>query len=511
MSSSDLPEDHDALASELQQLFQQGFDVPRILCAFIDDTRALLSIVDESGHVVFASKQHTQLAGLAADRSELISANDLFPRFIERRFNSPWHRLALDDELSEWELSAPDRQGHIHVYQVRHHLIQKQGDEQRYLLTVGTEVSNDIPTDESRLQAQKQQLHYLGFYDPITGLANRSLFYDRFQKSLAQAKRSENNLVLLLLDLNRARLGSDEFAIALENIVQAEDIDITIEKIQAGLAKPLLIDGHELQCTASVGVSIFPKDGDTIDQLLKCADGAMSKAKAEGKTDAQFYFKSDQQESINYLLIENDLKRAIETDELALHYQPQIDFSQGINLGKVAVNLSPRQFRQESFDKIVAQTISDCKLEPHLLEFELTESSAMENAGETIQLLHDLTARGFSIAIDDFGTGYSSLAYLKRFPINKLKIDRSFVKDVDADEVDAAIAQSIIGLAHNMGLQVIAEGVERISQAEWLLGRGCDQVQGYYYAKPMSDVDLMAFIYDEGMAKVYKDFVQVFT
>lgn len=594
MSSQGKPEQKNNLEADLAALSVEGFDLSRVLLALVSELPLLVSIVDEQGAVVFASPRHNDLSGVSTQRAHLHSADDLFPAFVNERFPGSWVDLALKGDLSEWDLSVPDHEGNVFVYKVKHYTIAKKKDKRPYLLTIGAEASSAELVNERLVKAQKQQLNFLSFHDPITGLANRSLFYDRIQKSLSRAKRSQNNLVMLLLDLNRfkklndslghdagdvylkhvarslseslrdtdtvARLGSDEFAIALENIVRPEDIDSIVGKIQEGLAKSIFINGHEVHCSASIGVSLFPKDGDSIDQLLKCADLAMSLAKESGKLGAQFYYKTDEKDSINYLLLENDLKRAIEKDELDVHYQPQIDIQsgrisgvealvrwphhergmispmefiplaeetgliiplgewvlnracrdfkawlkQGINFGKVAVNLSARQFRQENFREVVAQTIATHKIQPNRIEFELTESSAMENAGETIQLLNELANSGFSIAIDDFGTGYSSMAYLKRFPINKLKIDRSFVKDIDSDEVDAAIAKSIIGLGHNMGLQVIAEGVERNSQALWLLGRGCDQVQGYYYAKPMSNSDLLAFVNDKSIAKIEK-------
>jgi diguanylate cyclase (GGDEF)-like protein len=599
MSARAKENQHNLLSTELDALADRGFDLSKVLLAFVSDLPVLASIVDQDGNVIFASPGHTNLVGVPDTRDAIEIADDLFPDFVNDRFSDSWYELAFSEQLQHWDLSITNRQGHTHTFEVRHYEIERYKDSQRYLLTIASEALSEELVNERVLKAQKQQLNYASFHDPITGLANRSLFYDRIQKSLSRAKRSRNNLVLLLLDLNRfkklndslghdagdlylkhvarcltdslrdtdtvARLGSDEFAIALENIVKPEDIDRIINKIQQGLAESVVIGGHEVHCSASIGVSLFPKDGQSIDQLLTCADTAMSLAKKTGKVGAQFYYKSDERDSINYLLVENDLKRAIDSDELDLHYQPQIDIHSGrisgvealvrwqhrergmispmefiplaeetglivplgewvlnrackdfknwmkndIFLGKVAVNLSARQFRQENFQDVLNDTVHSHNLDPKWVEFELTESSAMENAGETIQLLSELASRGFSLAIDDFGTGYSSMAYLKRFPINKLKIDRSFVKDVDSDEVDAAIAKSIIGLAHNMGLQVIAEGVERNSQALWLLGRGCDQVQGYYYAKPMSETDLLAYIRNHKIAKIEKDGVYV--
>jgi EAL domain-containing protein (putative c-di-GMP-specific phosphodiesterase class I) len=172
----------------------------------------------------------------------------------------------------------------------------------------------------------------------------------------------------------------------------------------------------------------------------------------------------------------------------------------GLHLGKIAVNLSTRQFRQEHFEQSVMEVLNRTRLAPQYLELEITESSAMENAAETINMLRCLNQMGLSLAIDDFGTGYSSLAYLKKFPIQKLKIDRSFINDIDVDDSDSVIAKSIIDLAHNMSLQVIAEGVERATQSRWLIDKGCDLVQGFYYSRPLSEEKLMELIEDETKA-----------
>jgi len=276
--------------------------------------------------------------------------------------------------------------------------------------------------------------------------------------------------------------------------------------------------------------------------LLKNADIAMYKAKEAGKNNFKFYTEGMNASAVNFLLLENDLRRAIETDQLMLYFQPQFDLQteslmgmealvrwdhpdrgiispahfiplaeetglivalgdwvlrascaqqkiwldQGKYTRRVAVNLSPRQFREQNFPQRVAEILAAVDLPAQYLELEITESSAMEHAGETINMMNELNSMGLSLAIDDFGTGYSSLAYLRRFPIQKLKIDRSFISDVAVDQNDAAIAKSIISLAHNMSLSVVAEGVENSDQAKWLRERGCDMAQGFLFAKPMS-------------------------
>ena len=402
------------------------------------------------------------------------------------------------------------------------------------------------------------------------------MFYDRIYHGLARARRANSKVALMLLDIDRfknindslghdagdlmlkaiatrlnegvrdmdtvARLGGDEFVVVLEGVHDLEDVMFVANKLLVTLARPIEISGHEITSTVSIGVSIFPNDGDVTDELLKHADIAMYKAKEAGKNNCQFYTKGMNATAVNYLLLENDLRRALELNQFTLHYQPQIDLKTGHlmgvealvrwkhpdrglvspahfiplaeetglivpigewvlreacrqqklwldagkKVGKVAVNLSPRQFRQKNFPGKVEAILRETQLAAEYLELEITESCAMEHAGETINQLNQLNQMGMYLAIDDFGTGYSSLAYLQRFPIQKLKIDRSFVNDIHDDMNDAAITKTIIGLAHSMQLRVVAEGVETQNQADWLRQCGCDQAQGFLYAKPMS-------------------------
>lgn len=425
----------------------------------------------------------------------------------------------------------------------------------------------------------------MNYHDPLTGLANRTLFYDRANKTLARSRREASSFAILLLDLNGfskvidligrdggdrylralarnfledlrdtdtiARFGSDEFVVILENISDTDDIQTIAEKLLESVNAPVTIDGQECICSASIGVSIFPDDGKTVDLLLRHADMAMFEAKAKGENHFDFYDSDMKNANGSFLLLENDLLEAIKNREFEVYFQPQIDLhsgkiagveallrwhnkergiispgqfvalaeetglirelgewvlfeacsrfrkwlAQGINLGKVAVNLSAHQLHASGFLGMVETVLRQSELAPEYLELEITESSAMENAGETIELLKQLNYMGLSLSIDDFGTGYSSLAYLKSFPIQKLKIDKSFIQDVDTNNSDAAIAKSIIELAHNLNLQVIAEGVERPGQARWLRDRACDHVQGDYYSCALSEEELMRFIH----------------
>ncbi len=567
-----------------------GVDPAKYIADLFDVLPVLVSVMDEQGKVIVASPQHLRLSGVPSSLKSINTVAELFPAYVAERFDLPLPQAIIKRSIDRWDLSVQHKDGEVYVYDIMHRVVEQKGSDKKLILTVGVDVTSRRRADEQAINEHKSQLSYMSFHDPLTGLANRSLFYDRMHKSLSRAKRSKSNIALMLIDLDRfknindslghdagdfflkhiaqrladnlrdtdtvARLGGDEFVVVLENIVQAQDIENIASKLLDSLAAPLEIQNHEIACTASIGVSLFPKDGDSIDQLLKHADLAMLRAKTLGNNRAQFYAKAMTDNAVNYLLLENDLRKAIEADDLTLHYQPQVNLRtgkisgvealvrwqhkdrgmispgefiplaeetglieplgawvlhhacerfqawliQGINFGRIAVNLSPRQFRQDNFERSVVHTLFETRLPPEYLELEITESSAMENAAETVEVLNCLAEAGLSLAIDDFGTGYSSLAYLKRFPINKLKIDRSFINDIDSNDADAAIAKSIIDLAHNMSLRVVAEGVERSSQSRWLIDRSCDEVQGFYYARPMPEEDLMALIEDDKRA-----------
>ena len=555
----------------------------QMLTLLLEHVGSLICVFNKRHEVLYASTQHFELHGVtqeSAGPAEKSYVFSYFPPVVHDRL-----KLVLEDlnrgaeSLGRWEMTVKHKNGTPLSYLVKTFKIRSQKYDDCWIFIGNLKIES--PDIEKTLRDHQSQLTYLTFHDPLTGLANRSLFYDRMDKSISRAKRSKNNLALLLVDLDRfkiinenlgtdagdqylkkvseqlkqvlrdtdtiARLGGDEFVIVLENIRDAENIEQIAKKILVVLAKPIVVEETELSSTASIGISLFPKDGDSTDKLLRHADIAMYRAKSAGKNQYQFFLKAMTDSAVNYLLLENDLRKAIENNELILHYQPQIDLSTnhivglealvrwqhsergivppmdfiplaeetglieplgewvlmeacqkfskwlkaGINFGKIAVNLSARQFRLDGFEQLVGHVLRESGLPSRYLELEITETSIMENAAKTVSVLNELNNMGLSLAIDDFGTGYSSLAYLKRFPIHKLKVDRSFIKDIDEDENDAAIAKSIIDLGHNMSLEVIAEGVERQSQTSWLTDRGCDQVQGYFFSRPLSEDQLL--------------------
>ncbi|MBW7902453.1 MAG: EAL domain-containing protein [Rhodocyclaceae bacterium] len=337
-----------------------------------------------------------------------------------------------------------------------------------------------------------------------------------------------------------ARLGGDEFVVvcAESSIEGAAGV---ARKILAAVSQPFVVDGHHLTVTPSIGIGLFPQDGRDFQTLLKHADTAMYRAKESGRNAYQFFAREMNEAALERLMLENSLRVALERRELVLHYQPQVELAGGRIVGAealvrwqhpqlgtippakfipiaeacglivpigawvlkeacrqaaawrvaglppitVAVNLSSAQFRQQRFEETVAGVLRLTGLPAEHLELELTESIVMEDAETTVQALRRLSVMGVQLAIDDFGTGYSSLSYLKRFPIDKLKIDRSFVRDIVSDADDWAIASTVISMGQSLRLQVIAEGVENSEQLEMLRGQGCHAVQGYHFSKPL--------------------------
>ncbi|OPA78338.1 hypothetical protein BVG16_10645 [Paenibacillus selenitireducens] len=342
-----------------------------------------------------------------------------------------------------------------------------------------------------------------------------------------------------------ARWGGDEFTLLLSSKNSQERYEITANKIVNSMKDPLTIDTFDLHVSVSIGIAIYPEDGGDMDTLLRNADQAMYQAKETGKNKYQLY-QSNYDQLTRRLKLENDLQCALERKEFYLVYQPQVDISTGrivgaealirwnhstmgiippdefipiaedigcitaigewvmreactqnvcwIDLGLtpicVSVNLSARQLQQERFVETVCDILAETNLDPNFLRLEITESMMMQNTAASIRTLHKLRGLGVSLAIDDFGKGYSSLSYLKDFPVNVLKIDRSFIQGMTQNDYDKAIVSSIITLAHNLKIKVVAEGAEMIEEVVCLLHYGCDEVQGYSFSKPMLAEDL---------------------
>ncbi len=436
--------------------------------------------------------------------------------------------------------------------------------------------------DNTELHEAHQTITKLAYYDVLTSLPNRRLFYDRCKQAISLAQRYQQKLAILYFDLDNfksfndtwghsfgdsvlvhtantlvdcvrdidtvTRLGGDEFAIVINDIKRNSDLIQIVEKILQQLNKKTMFENKEVSICTSIGISLYPDNGEEIEQLMKCADAAMYYAKDKGKNNFQYY-KSLLNTNVQHRIqMENKIRHALENDHFHLYYQPQFNIktgelsgvealirwhhpSQGIiapndfipiaeksllivEIGKwvtekachefkwlldqgfpsikIAINISASQFQHSAvLIETIESALIDSGLPSNLLQLELTESLLIEDVDETITIIDKLKQSHISFAIDDFGTGYSSLSYLKSFPVDIIKIDRSFIRDIEDDLNNRAIISAIIMMSHELNLKVLAEGVEDEEQLAFLTKHHCDLVQGFYFAKPMSAETLL--------------------
>ena len=432
-----------------------------------------------------------------------------------------------------------------------------------------------IWSDISSLKEAQERLNYLAHHDALTGLANRSLFNDRLEHALKIAERAARRLAVVFIDMDRfkhvndtlghgvgdqllvevagriqahfregdtvARIGGDEFIVLIENVADVQDVAQACEKLMAALQEPFRIESHTFHMTLSAGVSLYPRDGEDVEELVKHADSAMYVAKGRGRNGYQFYTEGLSQASLERMTLETALRAAIREERIEVHLQPQFELAsrrlvsaealarwidpelgfvppdkfialaeelglieelgervfratlghlrawrdEGLEVGRVAVNVSGIQLQRRGFAEWVLALLEEYALPPSAIEVEVTESSLMRHTEEVVVELMALRGRGVTVAIDDFGTGYSSLSQLRHLPIDTLKIDRAFVSDLDRESDNEAIARAIIALAHSLNLEVVAEGVEREEEHAKLHELGCEVGQGYLYAKPL--------------------------
>ncbi len=425
-----------------------------------------------------------------------------------------------------------------------------------------------------RLQAE-QRIWHIAHHDALTGLPNRALLHDRLQHALTQAARKRGRVGVMFLDLDRfktindslgheigdellkevarrlrmtvravdtvARLGGDEFIIVLQDLADVDDAARVAEKIIAGFVPPAQIAGHELRISTSIGISLYPEDGDEAYALMKRADTAMYNAKRSGRNQFHFFSARLSEAAQRLFLIEHRLVTALEKGQFSLVYQPLVDYGRhavsgveallrwhdpvagdispaefipvaeeadliqpigawvlhtalrqnrlwqeaGRPLLPVSINLSPRQFRHKNLIADIHAILAETGQPARLLELEITEAALSHDVEAAQARLEELAALGVLLSIDDFGTGYSNLVALKRFPFSRLKIDCSFVRELGSDAEDAAIVAAIVGLGRGLGLDILAEGVETVAQRDALLALGCRQFQGNLFAQPL--------------------------
>ena len=447
-------------------------------------------------------------------------------------------------------------------------------------------VSGGVVTFQETAEAHQveEKVNYLAYYDPVTHLPNRALFVDRLSRALTLAKVTDRILGVLFLAVDHfqklkdtlgsdlanlllqavaerlssrfgetvsiASFGSGEFALLLPQAAWGTEIGDIVPKIELLFKSAFLLDGHELYVTTSIGISVYPFDGQDEESLLRNSGAALYRVREHGGSSYQFYTPAMNARALKRLDFESSLRRAVDRDQFRLHYQPKVDIANGRVVGmealirwqhaelgmvspvefiplaeesgliepigewvlrtacrqnkawqaagvlncRVAVNLSPRQFQQPGLIPMVARILQETQLDAGCLELELTESSMMKNTEFAIITLGRLKDMGIRLSIDDFGSGYSSLAYLKRFPIDYLKIDQSFVREIVTEPKDAAIVTAIVTIAHSLELKVVAEGVETEPQLQLLRRLGCDEIQGDFISRPVTAESFSALV-----------------
>ena len=521
-------------------------------------------------------RTHGELAG--RHTSELVHPEDrrkaraAFLRMVEKGHRSlrMQHRFGGPDGTVLWvDVSAS--------------VVADSAGDQGFAIVMVQDITQQ-KTAEAALLSQAELNEHQALHDGLTGLANRTLFRDRIDQAIRARRRTRTRAAVLVMDLDGfkeindslghaagdellvelgqrlsetlrgsdtvARLGGDEFGVLLPEATVPGDVLTAVERMRAAIETPITVQGLPLSLEASIGIALYPDDGDDVDTLVRCADGAMYHAKRE-KLGWAFYDTNCIPEGTDRLTIVGELRRALERRELVLHYQPKAflaegevrsveallrwnhpdrglvppdDFipvalqtglikpltvyvidealkqcrawqDEGVRLA-IAVNLSTRSLVDADFPAHVAGLLERWNVDPSLLEFEITESSMLADPARTRQILEQLAEMKIRLSIDDFGTGYSSLAYLKRLPVSEIKIDRSFVMNMDTNEDDATIVRSTIDLGRNLGLDVVAEGVETEETWRLLTSLGCTAAQGYYLSRPVPGADLLAWLKD---------------
>jgi diguanylate cyclase (GGDEF)-like protein/PAS domain S-box-containing protein len=539
----------------------------RLAAAVFDSTLEGVLVTDAGGVIVHVNRAFMEITGYQQDevlgmRPSKFKSGRHGPDFYERMYKNIL-------SAGQWSGEIWNRRKNGEIYPQWQSIRCIKDD--KGAITHFVAVFSDI----SSVKRSERELAHLAHHDALTGLPNRLLFTDRAEQAQTHARRNKQTLALLLIDLDHfkhindsmghnvgdevlkaisqrltgllekgvtvARLGGDEFAVLVENPQQAIQAAELAQGVLDGVREPLVLDGQSLFLTASIGISLFPNDALSAEQLLRNADAALFQAKNQGRESYALYTTELTSHAQRRVELTAELRRAIAQDELRVFYQPihnlrtrriegvealvrwqhpqrglispgefipiaeqsgliaDIDnwvlsqacghmrrwLKEGVPLSFVAVNVSSRLFSRGDLVRRVAQVLAETGLAPEYLELEVTESAVMDDPEHAIEQMHRLRELGLKLSIDDFGTGYSSLLRLKRMPVQKLKIDQGFVAGLPDDEDDIAIVRAIIALAQAMGMRVLAEGIEQADQAKFLLHNECELGQGYWFARPM--------------------------
>ena len=524
-------------------------------------------ITDTNGFIITVNSAFEKISGYKA--SEVIGKK---PNLIksgqhdETFYTQLWSSLKRDGQWTG-EIWNRRKSGELYPEWLNINTVHNAKNEPSFFVAVFSDITV--------LKRAENELHYLAHHDPLTQLPNRLLFKDRLEHALTNAHREQDMVALLALDLDRfknindslghpagdellknvsshlvglvrendtvSRIGGDEFTIIAEGLTSFYSVSLLADKIVKGMVHDFNLGNQKIMTSISIGVAVYPQDGETYEELLKNADTALYKAKELGRNNYQFYSQDLSQSAFEKLVMENQMTHAISNNEFEVYYQPQFDIKtdqlvsaealvrwnhpeygivtpdkfiplaeenglivslgewvlrtacsqakkwldSGYEFERIAVNLSGKQLDRPGLYDTVKSILDTTSFPPHKLELEVTEGFIMGDGRASITLLESFRDLGITIAIDDFGTGYSSLAYLKRLPIRTLKIDRSFITDLPDDEEDAAISRAVIALGHSLGMYIIAEGVENHSQLDFLKAEGCEVMQGYLKGKPI--------------------------
>jgi len=556
-----------ARAHQLQQPLKENRERLRQAAAVFDSTREGVLVTDAQGLIVHVNRAFMAITGyqredVMGQQPSLFKSGRHSSNFYQQMFQSL-------ERTGEWSGEIWNRRKSGEIYpqwQTIRVIHDDQGDVSHYVA---------VFSDITAIKNSEHELAHLAHHDPLTDLPNRLLFTDRAEQALASAQHHKRGCALLLLDLDHfkiindslghnvgdqllklvgerlkgllgpgvtlARLGGDEFAVLAESCPQVGQAAALAQRMLEAMKQPFIFDGHQLFISASIGISLFPNDALSAEQLLRNADSALFKAKSAGREGYALYTEELTAHAQNRVEIASELRRALDQQELRVFYQPVHDLhtsrlvgvealvrwqhperglvppgefipiaertgliadidgwvmdhacrqmcqwlADGAPLGFIAINVSSRLFARRELYEQVAQVLHDTGLDPAFLELEVTESAVMDDPEVALEQLHRLRELGLRLAIDDFGTGYSSLLRLKRLPVQKLKIDQGFVAGLPWDEDDAAIVRVVIALAKSMGMQVHAEGIEQVEQARFLLDQACDLGQGYWFGRPM--------------------------